>query len=483
MIDFFAATPGGAMLGFSVILVTLGHIGLTFAERHATPSRIDAVGSSGALRRESPAVVNLLTNDASLSAAGLRATVVDLAARGWVRILPPATDDETSRVRPASAAYDGDPLAPHERLVLQHILARFTTDQAIPARHLAVDIRGSWWRRFRGLVHDEARRAGLVRRRWTPALLAGPIVAAFFALLTWNASRDDGTQVAVVDSIERRIVALATLIALILLIVRIVRHATSGEVTHTEGGVEAAGRWLAVRQRLVASGFAPMAASSIEVGDRRLAYAAAMSLADGARVELPLAREDHYRAWSAVGGNGRLVRIRYPWRPFYGVNPVVALVGGMVALFVGLRVRRFFSDVARGDAWESLYERFEDQSWLISDIATGVAFLATILVLLGAWASIAGAADAFNTVERTGVVLRARRPAEVSPLPRSWVKRFEGDRYSLYVAIDDGSSDTITAWRASERTAMPQRVDAVVRASPILGHVRRAAPIGHILVE
>ncbi len=152
MTDFLAATPGGAMLAIAVILAVVGHLGLTWAERHATPQRIESVGGSGALRKESPAVVNVLTNDATLTAAGMRATVVDLATRGWLRILPPVTDDETSRVRPSSDAYDGDALLPHERLVLQHILARFTTDQAIPARHLAVDIRGSWWRRFRNLV-------------------------------------------------------------------------------------------------------------------------------------------------------------------------------------------------------------------------------------------------------------------------------------------------------------------------------------------
>ena len=483
MTDFFASTPGGAMLGFAILLAIAGHVSLWWAERHATPQRIESVGASGALRKESPAVVNVLTNDATLTAAGMRATVVDLSTRGWLRILPPITDDETSRVRPSSNAYDGDALLPHERLVLQHILARFTTDQAIPARHLAVDIRGSWWRRFRNLVYAEARRSGLVRRRWTPLLLAGPVAAAFLGFLTWNASRDDGTDVAVVDSVERRIVAFATLVALILLVGRIVRHVISNDVTHTEAGVAATGRWLAVRQRLVAAGFAPMAPSSLEIGDRRLAYATGMCLAEGARIELPLAREDHYRAWSAVGGAGRLVRIKYPWRPLYGINPLYALIGGLIAAFVGLRARRFFSDVARGEAWESLYERFEQQDWLISHIATGIVFVTFIPILLGLWAALAGAADMFNTIERTGVVIRARRPPEVTPLPRALVKRFEGDRYSLYVAVDDGSADTLTAWRATERTATPQGVDAVVRATPILGYVRRSSPIGHVLPD
>ncbi len=469
------------MLGFAVFLAVVGHVGLWWAERHATPRRIDAHEGSGESRPESPAVVNILTNDATLTAAGLRATVVDLATRGWIRILPPTTDDETSRVRPSSETYDGDALLPHERLVLQHILARFTTDRAIPARHLAVDIRGAWWRRFRNLVHAEAKRNGLVRRRWTPLLLGGPAIAAFFGILAWNAGRDDGTSVAVVDSVERRIIAFATLVALILLVVRIVRHAISNDVAYTTEGIDATGRWLAVRQRLVSAGFAPMAPSSLEVGDRRLAYATAMCLADGARIELPLAREDHFRAWSSVGGTGRLVRVRYPWRPLYGFNPLFSLIGGLIAAFVGIRLRGFFSDVAREQAWDSLYERFEQQDWLISTIATGLVFVMFIPILLGLWAALAGAADMFNTVERTGIVIRARRPAEVSPLPRSLVKRLEGDRYSLFVAVDDGTSDTVTAWRATERTATPQGVDVVVRASPILGYVRRSSPIGHTL--
>jgi len=483
MTDFFAATPGGAMLGFSLILAAAGHIGLWWAERHATPSIIEADDSSTDLRTESPAVVNVLTNDATLTAAGLRATVVDLATRGWVRILPPATDDETSRVRPSSEVYDGDSLLPHERLVLQHILARFTTDRAIPARHLAVDIRGSWWRRFRNLVYAEAKRNGLVRRRWTPLLLAGPVAASVLGLLAWNSARDDGTSVAVIDSIERRIMSFAVLLALVLLVVRIVHHVTSNDVAYTDAGVQATGRWLEVRQRLLAAGFGPMAPSSLEIGDRRLAYASAMCLADGARIELPLAREDHFRAWSAVGGTGRLVRVRYPWRPFYGTTPVVALVGGLIAAFVGIRLRSFFSDVARQEAWDSLYERFEQQDWLISDVATGIVFLTYIPILLGFWAIVAGAADMFNTVERTGVVIRARRPAEVTPLPRGVVKRLEGDRYSLYVAVDDGSSNTVTAWRATERTATPQGVAVVVRATPVLGHIRRSSPIGHSISE
>jgi hypothetical protein len=120
---------------------------LTFARTRdrLLPPRPDADDVAGALRADTPAVVNLLTNDVTVTAAGFRATMIDLAARGWLRILPPEDDfEELARVRPAATAYQGDALRPHERLVLQHVMSRFTTDRAIPARYLAVDIRGGW---------------------------------------------------------------------------------------------------------------------------------------------------------------------------------------------------------------------------------------------------------------------------------------------------------------------------------------------------
>lgn len=482
--DVMAPTPGGSMLVIAVLLTAAGYAALWFAERTAAPPRPEAVGSSSALRRDAPAVVNMMTHDGRLTAEGFRATMIDLAARGWLRILPPEEDDEVSRVRPAAVAHDGDSLLPHERLVLQHTLARFTTDRAIPARHLAVDVRGSWWRRFRRLVAEEGRRSGVLRHRWTPVLLAGPVVVTFLACLAWLAGRDGGPpDVAVVDSIERRYVSIATLVALVILIVRIVRKVTDGEVTLTEAGLAGAGRWMAVRRRLFQAGFGPMAPSANDLGDRRLGYATAMGVGTGAAVELPLAREDHYLAWSSIGGEPRLVRIRYPWRPGYGAQPALALAAGLVSFFVGVRARRFFSDVARQEAWDSLFERFTEQDWLIVGLATGAAVVSIVPIVVGIWVALAGAADTFNSIERTGVVLRTRRPAEVSPLPRPVMRRLERDRYTVFVALDDGRSDVVTAWIATERTAMPQDVDAVVRATPILGHVRKATPIGHVLPE
>ncbi len=449
------------------------------------PQRPEAATGAGALRADTPAVVNLLTNDTVVTAAGFRATMIDLAARGWLRILPPEDDlEELARVRPAATAYQGDSLRPHERLVLQHVMARFTTDRAIPARYLAVDIRAAWWKRFTGLVVDDAVQAGLIQRRWSPKDLAAPAGLWAAGLLCWilaRATSDD--DVAVIDSVGMRIAGWALAVALVVGVVRVVRLALRPPHTHTDEGLAATSRWLAVRRRLAETGFADLAPSAIDTGDRRLAYATAMCLADGAAVELPLAREDHRRAWSSVGGHTRLVRVQYPARIAYGMAPFAAIGAGLLACFLGLRLRSWASDVARGDAFDWVYEQFSTQDWLIVDIATAVTFFAFVPIYVGLWMALAGAYDGFSSIERTGAVIRTRRPSEVSPLPRRVRRMLERDRYSVYLAVDDGSSDDIVAWKTGERHAVPQGARATVVATPALGYVRRASPVGHVLVE
>ena len=478
-----AFTAGWLWLG--VLFVVAGWLTFVHTRDRLLPPRPEADEVAGALRADTPAVVNMLTNDATVTAAGFRATMIDLAARGWLRILPPEDDlEELARVRPAATAYQGDALRPHERLVLQHVLSRFTTDRAIPARYLAVDIRSSWWRRFSGLVVDEAVQAGLVRRRWTPTDLLVPGALWAGGALCWLLARGTGdTDVAVIDSVGVRIVGWTLAVLLVAGVVRAARLFLRPSFTHTADGVAPTRQWLAVRNRLAVGGFADLAPSAVETGDRRLGYATAMCLADGAAVELPLAREDHHRAWSTVGGRARLVRVTYPARVGYGMAPFVAIGVGLVICFIGLRVRSWASDVARGETFDWIYDQFPSQDWLIADVATAVVFLAFVPIVLGLWMALTGALDGFNSVERTGAVLRTRRPSEVSPLPRRLQRTLERDRYRVYLAVDDGSADTITAWKTGERHAIPQGARATVVASPVLGHVRRTSPVGHVLVE
>jgi hypothetical protein len=295
-----------------------------------------------------------------------------------------------------------------------------------------------------------------------------------------RASRN-GTDVAVIDSVERRIVTVLVLVAIAVLVVRLVLVLTRPTYTLTNEGVATAQRWLAVRRRLDQAGFGELAPSAQEIGDRRLAYATAMCVAEGAAVELPLAREDHFRAWSTVGGHARLVRVRYPWRIGFGLAPVTAMGIGVVVMLLGIRLRNWSDEVARGETFDWIYEQLPEQDWLIADVATAVTILSVVPIVIGIWLAIAGALDVFLTSERTGVVLRARRPVEVSPLPRRVRRLLDRDRYRVFMAVDDGHGDTVMAWRATERTAVPQGARATVKASLVLGRVRQSAPVGHRL--
>jgi hypothetical protein len=481
--DVFSSVIGAGWLFLTTLLVIAAFVLFTWGRWQTEPPRPAPAEVVETLRGESPAVVNMLTNDATVTAAGLRATVIDLAARGWLAILPPEAPGDLARVRPAAEASRGDALRPHERLVLQHVIARFTDQRAVPAQYLAVDIRGPWWRRFAALVADEAKADGLVTRRWTQQALGLPAVVTALAALTWWIGARTGSDVAVIDSVERRIAAWVLLGAIVVMVVRLVLVLVRPTFTLTDNGVTAAREWLAVRASLDQIGFAELTPSDQDIGDRRLAYSTAMCLATSAAVELPLAREDHYRAWSNVGGRARLVRVTYPSRFGFGMAPGAAIAVGLVSWFVGIRLRRWSDDVAREQAFPWIYEQFPAQTWLIQDIATVVTILSFLPIVAGLWLAIAGAADVFGTVERTGVVVRARRPVEVSPLPHRLRRQIDREHYRIFLAVDDGTSDDVVACRATERTAVPQGARATVKSSIVLGRVRSALPVGHRIVE
>jgi hypothetical protein len=149
------------------------------------------------------------------------------------------------------------------------------------------------------------------------------------------------------------------------------------------------------------------------------------------------------------------------------------LVGaGLVAL------QRLLLGVARGDRLISVLDDFPDQVDIIQDVALVLAAILIVPLLWMIWLVLAGAFDLCSTVERQGVVVRARRPQRVVPFPRLLRPLARRDRFALFIAVDDGRSDRVSAWLSNERTAVPQGARARVRATPVLGYVRRSEPIG-----
>ena len=154
------------------------------------------------------------------------------------------------------------------------------------------------------------------------------------------------------------------------------------------------------------------------------------------------------------------------------------LLAGLIVGAGLVALQRFLLDVARGEALLSVFEDFPDQADLIETVALVLAAIVILPLLWMGWLIIAGSFDLFSTVERQGVVVRARRPQRVVPFPRLLRPLARRDRFALFIAIDDGRSDRVSAWLSNERTAVPQGARARVLATPVLGYVRSSEPIG-----
>ena len=480
----FLHRPSTSTLVLAILACLAGWLLHVYAERSTRapavepgPASRPAVLDDGGI--EPPAVVALLTNRYDAPRTAVTATALDLAARGWIRLT--TVDGELVVVTRGNAAV-GDQLRPFEQQVLNHLAARafndVTSANTLAASHHRLDRR--WWIRFGRSVADVAQAAGLTTRRYTPVELVPAGAAAAVGLIAaWMAARG-GDEVAIADSWKSRLVWAITIGALGLLAWQVVQRALGSAQRPTELGTARTAAWMGFRQRLrerIPAHASVLAPPAQQVA---LAQASVMGVAEHVLDELPAAPEDHRSAWSEAGGSPHVVRVRYPVRPGYGQHPVKVGVAGLVVFLVARWIAGFLGRVADGEALESLLDRIPGQVDLVETIAAILAVLCWIPILWGVWAIIAGAVDSVATRERVGAVVRARRPVEVlPPLLVSVVKPFaERDRFSTYLAVDDGKRTWVTAWLASERSAAPQGAQARVRATPLLGYVRSSEPIG-----
>jgi len=428
---------------------------------------------------EPPAVVALLTNDYDVPRSAVTATVLDLAARGWLRL---TTSDGELVVVMRGSGQAGDSLLPFEQQVMNHLAARSFNEVAsastLAASHHRLDRR--WWQRFRRSVADRSHDLGLSHRRYTPIEIAPPAACAAIALIALWMSVRNGDEVAISDSWQSRTLWFLALAGAALLAWHTVERALGSAQSPTDAGLERTARWMGHRRRLLER--IPENATVLGSPSQQIAMAhgAVMGVSVQALDQLPVAPEDHRRAWSDAGGTPHVVAVRYPIRPGYGQHPLRVGIAGVVVFFVFRWLRGFLGRVADGESLQSLLERVPGQVDLFERIAEVLAIVCWVPIVWGIWAMIAGAVDSIATRERVGVVVRARRPREV--VPPVWakvVKPFaERDRFSTYLAVDDGKRPLVTAWLASERSAAPQGAQARVQATPLLGYVRSSEPIG-----
>lgn len=480
----FFNRPGTNALAIAIVCVAAAAAASWWAERSTRapapePGRDRRPAPTAGRSLEPPAVVGLLTNEFTAPRSAVTATALDLAARGWVRLS--TVDGEPVVVTRGSPA-QGDSLRPYEQQVLNHLASRAFNDlssaSTLAASQHRLDRR--WWLRFDRSVAADAADRGLSTPRYTPIELAPPAALGLIALVAWWFSGRGGDEIAIADSWASRLVWLATLGAVAAVATQTVLRALGGAQRPTALGAERMNAWMGFRRRLVER--IPASATILAAPEQQVALAQAlvMGVATQTADQLPVAPEDPRHAWSDAGQHPHLVRVRYPIRPGYGQHPAKLAGVGVVLFFVARWVQGLLRRVGDGEALESLLERVPGQIDLIRDIADLLALACWLPLLWAVWAVVAGAVDTLLTRERIGAVVRAPRPSAVlPPLLLNIVKPFaERDRFSTYLAVDDGRRRTVWAWLASERSAAPQGAQARVRATPMLGYVRSSEPIG-----
>ncbi|HEY7015928.1 MAG TPA: hypothetical protein VH480_24390 [Streptosporangiaceae bacterium] len=301
-----------------------------------------------ALRGEPPAVVSLLAG--RLARDGYPATLLDLAARGWMGL----GEAEPSRVmcRPSARPLDAS-LTGYERLALAHLEFRAAGVGAVPGTALDSGFEpgeDEFRERFAGEVRADARRRGLIRSRIGPGALvllaAAGIPAA--ALATMALAR------------HQQGFYLATP-ALIYLIILRAPWALHRRTRLTRAGQEALSAWLGFRLALIGSRSGPTAGTALLAvgGDRRIAYAAALGAAPDAKAAFSAAT-DRDRVWSSFGGSWHRVvvgRARHRYAPGTAALAGSAALCGLFAVLTLVILSEF------GLKWAAVFLVFPGCIW------------------------------------------------------------------------------------------------------------------------
>jgi hypothetical protein len=392
---------------------------------------------------EPPAVVSLLVNGWELTEDAAESTLLDLAARGYVELRQPGNDPRRTTLHLTGKAA-GD-LLPFERRVLARV-SQVAVQGVIPITALTFrDARQAavWEKALRVEVVAEARRLGLSRRRFSPAMTTALSFGAFSA-----ASVVFGALVH--SSLQTQPPSLKGGLCFGVLAWFVVGGLLGGIATQYPGerdtgpGRVLAARWLGVQRWLRAQeSFADLPPASVAVWDRYLPYGAALGVTRVASTVLDLGAGTRRRLWSHYGGVWRRVKVHYPRVfPHYGRSARDLAVPARKAIIrgVGLMALALVGAVLIG------LNRIESGWAYVFDLL--IFLTGAVLVPLGAVRLLQVLFDTVTRRSITGEVLW------IEPWPRTLLGRPYLER--SYLVVDDGSANQTTAW------AMPSYLDCDV---------------------
>lgn len=451
-----AVAAVASALAAAVWLVVLALVAL--ATRSRPPRAAAAVKGPGP---EPPALAALLAGGWRLPQAAVPATLLDLAARSHLELVEHAAG-LALRVRNA----DARGLEPYEHQVLEQVAA-LAGNGAVPVAALTVGPKeraAGWWQAFEQEVRTNGRRRGLSQPRasrrtkaWLrlAALVPAGLLFAALAAGGWLTGPDRLATAAAV------LVPLAGFGGLAKTV-----QVLDGERA-TPAGREAAAAWLGLRDRLAADqAIAAGSPTALAGRGRQLAYAVALGVAPAAAAALAMGADDEGSAWSPVGGRWRRVTVDTGGLT-WGESPWLVLGLSLVPLF-GLLLLTMLASLAVDGTDATLFSALDARGWAQVGLLVGAGLYA-----LPVWWSL-------RTATRAALDLTTPPRILQGQVVKVWTQqadRSEGapvpDQH--WVAVDDGSSDTIQALKISGEWYTQLDRGAVVRAAvtPNLGYVRR----------
>jgi hypothetical protein len=415
---------------------------------------------------QTPALAALLVHTREVPGEVAAATLLDLAARGTLEILDMGGGTPAVRVtqRPLPS------LTAYERRVLD--LVRTHTDAAgvAPAAALTLPDDASsakWLEGLREEVRAEARFNGWVRSRYgrevgvlASVLIAGGTVLAIWGYATATRYASALPHPAVPQEDLRSGLMLTALGIAIVDVLALGALWKSPAQRLTRAGRPVASAWLGVEAHLRDDEqLAEAPPGAVAIWHRLLAYATAFGVAHAVQESLPIGPESRTRAWSTETGRWRVVRVRYPvrWPPGWGYGPgalikfglrQLAMVGIPVAVISTLGVTFLRDDVLDAIPW---------WTWFFVALVVVpfylMAFAAVLSLLLGL-AIATGLAG--GPKEVAGRVLRVRSAGGIA----------------RWVALDDGHSDEVVAYRVTQQVGISQGDRASLIVGPVTGAVR-----------
>jgi Predicted membrane protein (DUF2207) len=390
---------------------------------------------------EPPALAGFLAGNFKVRRDAVPATLLDFCARGLAEIK--RVDVNTYACELGDAPREE--LTRYEQRVWDHLRKR-VRGGVVPAQALTTgpgDESKRWWKGFVNEVVDDAQERGLSRDLWPRGLalvvVLGAAVPVLIAGIAWGE-----------DAFYISLILPAAVIGLIVY---------GRRQRDTEAGLQAAARWRAVQAKLAENPvFAEQPPHAVELWERLLAYGAALGVAPAAIRPIPMGSEPESRAWSTYGGRWHQVDVRYRHWPQWGQHPGWALLSRLAVTAFGVLFLWIAGPV--------LNDALDDADGIARLILIGAIAVPFAIAVFAGFLALRAAADLFKSKEVTGEIVRLRQ------------SRLEADSRTRYVAVDDGTSNTVRAWVVRPEIyaglAQGQVVTAVV--TPRLGYVRSIRP-------